>query len=721
MPGPDLSHLGVVVGAAAAGARGPDLSGKGTTTVDLPWWSPGGIAAAINGGLPFAKEAAEGADSIKRLATGQAKDLGDAWRQAEAFQNTMGASYTAQHPRLNSFFRGVGGAAQVLPAIASGGASAAPAATAAAKGFMPRVAAALAAAPKLATTGAAYGAVNGMGDSEGSTPTTQQRAEGGQTGALTGGLLGVAIPAGLGAAGMAARTPFARAAGATFKGSVIDAPLEAAKRAMFQQPLESTPQQVDAVMPKALDYVTGLMQENGGKSVVTTAEAIGPTAEQVLVRLSRRPGATGAAARKLLTGRAANALNRFSGDVESNTHVSPDLARNGIDTLVRLGQAEVKPMYEKAFESGAPVMNADLAAMAQETPVQKAIDQARTLMRTAGIPDAAPGFHVDPDTGLEGLSPEDYLSLTPRVLQNGGVELQPTLRAWDLVKKTMDRQVERDQTGQVITSGNRGSENDLRQLAAQRLTGNLRALSPDYAAALDRAQEYLAAQDAYNTSGNMLSNNWSAKDVADYFSRLPTDAEKHAVKLSFANQLYDQIDKGTLRPSVFRGYGGGQKAAIADKISTVFSPSAADNLGQSADWEEELQRIGGRMQPGQQSITTEGVGATPADADASTAAANRAAMGDVSGAVKAGLFSAWKRMAEQPGSVPLNDAVGQLLLMRPADFSDAVVKYGGGSGPVPFLPNVTPQSAPVGGLLGGSDPDASRQTLKGLLGLLKGN
>jgi hypothetical protein len=708
MPGPDLSAGAVRVGAAmAARAAGPDLSagairiGPAAAPARPRSWMDDvtGTMATFNEAIPFADEAEAGADTVRRLVTGQAKDLGEGWRQARQFQVDQMAGLRQEHPAAAALATGTGYGMQLIPALMTGGASAAPQIAAAAGA--PTLAARAAQVAKLATTGAAYAAGNSLAGRG----NIQERVQDADASMPAGAALGVAIPSAASAAGATARAlakaPVVRGTVRRL-GGVIGALGESAPRLVTDAPPKVSAPAAARGEQRATAFVGDLMRRQGlgvdqladnpqaGRGL-TGAEALGPEAVQQVIGLSRRPGATGQTAFQQLRGRANDALERFAGDVEHHTGISPELATRGVDMAVKQGRVEAAPLYKAALEQDRPVIGGELPFLIKEGPVHRAMDHVQTWMRLAGLTDAAPTIVEDPETGLK-VTGNDLRSL---------IQMAPTPTAWDLVKKRMDRMLELDDAGKPILTGKRGGENALIMQANQRLTANLRGQIPGYSAALDRAGDYLKIQEAYDRASNMLSNNWTAAKVQDFYSGLGTKAEKLAVRQAFARQLYDMIDKGTLRPNIFLGYGQGKRAAITKKLAAVFNPKVANALEASARAEDDMQTLGGRMRPMTNSVTSEaGFSGAEQDLQAEEEAQKRFLRGDLKGGLFSSVLGPAVRSAGAPGGLAYRDALGRLLLMSPQDLA-AHMAGNVPPPPGPILPNgpVSRAIPPTVGLL----------------------
>jgi hypothetical protein len=401
---------------------------------------------------------------------------------------------------------------------------------------------------------------------------------------------------------------------------------------------------------------------------ITVAEAAGPTFVQEQVGLSKRPGLAGDLAFDKLTARNRDLQERLQGDIEHHTRIPVDLARGGVDAVVAKGRKDVAPIFEQALSSPGPVWNLDFANLAKRPAIEKAIEAAVASMKNAGLEPLRPGFALDADTGQK-LTGEDLKSL---------IEMQPTAKAWDLVRKKVESLVERDKvTGQVIQTGKLGEFNKNLFIAGADLSAAMREAVPHYSTALDMSGDYLKVQDAADRAANMLFNKkHTAQDVAELMASLKSDGERNAVRATFARQLYDKSDAGDLRPSLFQGVGGGTRNLVRDKLATVFGNDAADGLISGVEAESRLLATGTRMKPLQNSTTGEAAAmAAEHDAASGDEVARLLGRRDMKGAVLSAFGAPFRAALEggsSPGSLAFRNGLTQLLMMSPEDLPAAL-------------------------------------------------
>lgn len=379
-----------------------------------------GALANVNRSIPFADEAGDLVGAGLLMAEGQAKTPGEAWARQRARSKALATDFQTDHPVAANLAKGLGIAAQVAPAILSGGATAAPtlaggtrAVVAPARGLMAASARALSrAAPvaRNAVAGALAADVNGIAD-EG---TLDERLKAGSDAAPTGAVLGVAIPALAGAVGKGWRLgarmfspPPAQDAALTTAGRILadrvpDAPLGATGPG--EVPFES--------------------MGRGGKSLArAVANVPGPGQEIAERVLSER--------RAMAPGRMLGSLRRDLGGDGANFH-------DVLDNLDKVRKVEAKPLYEDAWSVG-PVDSTVLRDLERRGSVQAARRSAFALAREEGVDPQGLGLgHVEhPDAWVNDIPPDDAaLAAAAKVSGRGGA--RPPSRGPSLMKFVAD-------------------------------------------------------------------------------------------------------------------------------------------------------------------------------------------------------------------------------------------------------------------------------------------
>lgn len=419
---------------------------------------------------------------------------------------------------------------------------------------------------------------------------------------------------------------------------------------------------INALDPDAAarQYVGNLM-ETSGKSLddlsntdylnkpVTSAEAIGPPGVSAVTALSRRTGQTGNYAKSVLTERGEGANDRILDDFSNAIGIHPDAARGDIDALVQAGQNKAAPLFRQATETPGPIWNTDLSRLAKRPAVKKAIAQAANDLMNADI---HPGKLGLPSGGFEG-------------------ELLPTAQAWDMVRKALRFQVERDPFGKVIPDSQSPGNFNL-NAATRDLTAELRKSIPGYGDALDVSGDYLSAKNAFDTGQRFIRDTKvTAKQFADKVAGL-SGADADAFKGGVANHLFDLAQSNKLNPGLF------DKPILRSKILSMFGDEDGTNFLARMKAESDMGKAGGRMMPGTNSTTFEAADAAANHDTFSTLsdlfhAAKHSAKGDVASAATR-IYSILNRKGffgkEGDTAVKIRDASGRMLLMHPQDLSN---------------------------------------------------
>lgn len=143
--------------------------------------------ATLSAGIPFMDEAQAGIGALANLATGNASDLPEAWRQARTWQEEARGDFATRRPNAAAFTQSTGAAGSALvPVTRLAGAPAVAAVPQASR---------LGNAARGATVAAGQGAIYGLADRG----TIQERLKGGiesaAISAALGGILGGVLPA----------------------------------------------------------------------------------------------------------------------------------------------------------------------------------------------------------------------------------------------------------------------------------------------------------------------------------------------------------------------------------------------------------------------------------------------------------------------------------------------------------------------------------------------
>jgi hypothetical protein len=447
-----------------------------------------------------------------------------------------------------------------------------------------------------------------------------------------GAAAGVLIPAGIAGAKGAGNiiAPVLRRAGA-----VTSELVDAGSRALSGQSPASiaanvTPEASSAGRQAALQYLTDMgvtpdalrqaaLDANG--KPITTFEAIGPQGIGQATGLVRRNGTAAQVADAAMQARMSGRPQRILQDVTDATGVDPSAAAGHIDTLVRQGRKMAGPAYDAALSGTDPIMTPALAQW-METPVAKKA-MASAAQEVRNIPGADPhalGLPIDPDTGAVGSTTPGLNDMVP----------QPTAATWDLIRKHVGDQVDRDAFGaplpDAVSRGNYALNANKKfltdALAGDGTPANPGAI-PGYRAALDQASDYLGIKSAFENGQGVLfgkTNKTGATDLqnpdsfAKWFAGLKP-IEQEAAKSGIANDILSGVQNGTLRPGTFA------LPHVQMKLATAFGEDGAAQLTSSMDAEHAMMAAEARMRPNLNSTTGNVVGQIADNSDPAADAA----------------------------------------------------------------------------------------------------
>jgi hypothetical protein len=357
-----------------------DPTGHGATTVfanSVPFLSE------INAGLGAAGDTALNAFS------GKPANFGDAWNAHRAEQAGQADEFQGTHPGATGLIKGVGLAGQVGAALATGGASEAPAVASTARTLVSRAATVGTRVARNATTGAAVAGVNAFAQPG----TLSERVHNAAASLPSGAAFGAGIAEGANAFGTVAKV-------AGRYGSAAYGALDRAVTGLTanQKSALLPPDVISQGKDAALDYLTKLgvtpesltaAQTRAGDAPITTAEAIGPQGISQATALARRPGTTPQVAADTMATRGGDRTQRILGHIQDTTGIDPTSARGSVDAVVANGQAAAKPLFDKALGDGQPVWNSNLEGLAQRPVIKKAIASVTDDLKNAGKnPDA---------------------------------------------------------------------------------------------------------------------------------------------------------------------------------------------------------------------------------------------------------------------------------------------------------------------------------------------
>lgn len=429
--------------------------------------------------------------------------------------------------------------------------------------------------------------------------------------------------------------------------------------------LKSGKQEVSPTASKAAQYAHDLLYRSGGTTEdlanvsnaakakgITTAEAIGPRGVSHLAALANQEGTTGPTLQGALTLRAADMPDRMLSDYASAAGIHPAAAQGDMEDLVAAGRQTVAPMFKQSLSNPSPVWNSDLAELSKRPVIEKAINQAAVNLRNAGKNPNALGL-------------VEQNAATGKFMQ----QPRPTAEAWDLVKKSVAGQVERDPFGKIIPDSISVNNHNI-NVANKDLTSVLRDTIPGYGDALDASGDYLSLKSAFDTGQkHILSTTITAKQVADHVARL-TPPEIEAYKGGVANKLFNQAQNARLAPSFIKS------PAVQEKLTTVLGPDKARQFIDNITTESQLAKTGNFMMPQTGSKTSEILQATE-EQHHNPAVKNMVDIGQATaygvGGYHYGVIRSLARIVARNPSVvnslgmsqEVRDAAGKLLMMPP--------------------------------------------------------
>lgn len=173
---------------------------------------------------------------------------------------------------------------------------------------------------------------------------------------------------------------------------------------------------------------------------------------------------------------------------------------------------------------------------------------------------------------------------------------QPTMQAWDYVKRGMDDVLEqyRDPTTRRLNLDTQGRATVGTQ---SQLRSELVNQNPAYGEALAKGGEPLRLEQAWRDAPGLMNARVSERVFLQRFTKL-SDSEKQAFMGGFANDLFEKARAGRLRPRDFRN------PAFNAKLSQMLGPEKAASFKGLLEQELRLAR-GSRMSPGTNSVTEE--------------------------------------------------------------------------------------------------------------------
>lgn len=239
-----------------------------------------------------------------------------------------------------------------------------------------------------------------------------------------------------------------------------------------------------------------------------------------------------------------------------------------------------------------------LRAEAAGTKVRRAMPGTDGPAPGAVADEAAERLYRYGDSGTPPVDESAYIG-GPRDLPENIAPVyqeQPTMQAWDYVKRGMDDVLEayRDPTTRKLNLDTLGRATVGTQ---QQLRSELVTQNPAYGKALAKGGEPLRLEQAWRDAPGLMNARVSERVFLQRFDKLSA-SEKQAFMGGFANDLFERARAGRLRPKEFRN------PAFNAKLSKMLGPKKAAEFKNLLEQELRIAR-GGRMSPGTNSVTEE--------------------------------------------------------------------------------------------------------------------
>ena len=283
-----------------------------------------------------------------------------------------------------------------------------------------------------------------------------------------------------------------------------------------------------APLGKTADEVKASLTAQYGDKPVSLADAT-QQAQNLGVGLSRLPGKAPELAIQQADDVFRTRTGRLFSDVQATTNINPASVATDLDAAIKQASEEISPAYEALFSKHAGVNSERLMQLADDRIVGKyvraAINEAESLATTAG-------------------------------------QAPSNARTWDLVKRALDRPIDK-----AFSGGSRPSEALLR--AREAVVKELDALMPEYAAVREGADAPRMRQAREKgkevAGGNMLVER--VRSLASGLKGKPLTA----LQMGAVEKLALDIEKA-------RGIDGIASERMREILGAVFDKDVADNL-----------------------------------------------------------------------------------------------------------------------------------------------
>jgi hypothetical protein len=480
---------------------------------------------------------------------------------------------------------------------------------------------------RVAGTGAAYGSLYGLGQSESDT------LEGALGDAAFGGALGAGGGLAFKAAEPAVTATYRTAkTGAASLSDALSAALGKAGGARDRVAEDVAIAAVRRSMDRSgmsIDQVMDLVQRYEGKPAVL-AEVLGQDAINALTALTRRPGSTPQKAQDLIEERFYGRPDRMKADVEEATGIGIGQLDETLSTQLEARQEAAKPIYDALYKRFNTIKS-----------FGESLKRINRIART-------PAMQKHLKLAEEAVKTQAALRQVP-------ISKMSKMEYWDLVKRSLD-----DEINSAVAKGEArtkvgASVADLTQLKKAITDEFDRLTDGAYAAAREAGGEAPRLKAAAAAGQKALQARNPREVARTVAATLAQDLP--ALRAGMVDDLGTRIDKG-MTPGRVR------VPDVAGKLRSGLGEESANKLINRFDAEATLSETGARWAPRMNSVTGTVLesGATQMGDDLVNAGINLATGN------KVGLFrQAINFMRTQGFSQRQIDAIGDLLLSSPEE------------------------------------------------------
>lgn len=395
---------------------------------------------------------------------------------------------------------------------------------------------------------------------------------------------------------------------------------------------------------------------------ITSAEALGPEAMTHLKVTGIQSGQTPEALEAFLQDRAEAVPDRLVQDFSRVAGLNPtEVEGDFLQQTNRLRQG-ARPLYERAFAFQGPVTSDELTELSRTPAVRDAMRNAVRMAANERIPANEVGITVGP-TGQETIT-------------------SPTLRTWDLIKRGLDRELERYRdpvTRRLNLSGEGGDVARVARELRAALTDERQPWARDYNAALGAGGEPLRLESAFRDASNLMKNTVTPRAFQERWNGM-SEAEREAFRAGIVNDVSRQAGAGTtrLRSITTRFYD--------DKLRIAFGEERGRSLIDRIHDERQMLTTGRAMQPRIGSQTQPLAIAEREQRQSIEAARNvmRHALEGNWGAAALNtavhIFDRVTHDAEVSADRETRDVIGRLLMMPPSELAADLRSYAQATG-----------------------------------------